>query len=77
MDIQTKKLNFIQEFLRLTDEKVIDKLNRILKSERKKQIEKDLSPMSIEQLNDEIDKAVEDAKNERVIKATGLKDKWV
>ena len=36
MDIQTRKLNFIQEILAITNEKVIAKLESILKKERKK-----------------------------------------
>jgi len=36
MDIATKKLRFVQEFLQLNDEELIDKLNQFLKSERKR-----------------------------------------
>lgn len=34
MDIQTKKLNFIQEVLALSNEKIIDKLESLLKKEQ-------------------------------------------
>ena len=43
MDIQTKKLHFVQEFLRIKDEKLVDKLNAVLKTERKKKFDKELS----------------------------------
>ncbi len=36
MDLQAKKLNFIQEILASGNEKLIDKLASILKKERKK-----------------------------------------
>ncbi len=36
MDIQTRKLNFIQEILTLSNEKLISKLESILKKERLK-----------------------------------------
>ena len=35
MDIATKKIRLVQEFLQLNDEELIDKLNQFLKSERK------------------------------------------
>lgn len=38
-------------------------------------IEKNLKPMSMEQYNAEIDQAMEDSKNGRMIKATDLKAK--
>lgn len=36
MDIQTKKLNFIQELLSVSNEKIIDKLESLLKREKEK-----------------------------------------
>ncbi|MCK5371448.1 MAG: hypothetical protein KAQ62_22960 [Cyclobacteriaceae bacterium] len=36
MDIQTRKLNFIQEILAISNEKVISKLESLLKKEKKK-----------------------------------------
>lgn len=38
-------------------------------------LEKDLKPMSLDQLHNEIDQAMEDSKNDRVIKASDLKAK--
>ena len=35
MDIQSRKLNFVQEFLRLDNEKLIKKLERILFQEKR------------------------------------------
>ena len=79
MDIQTKKLHFVQEFLRLKDESIIDKLNKLLRSERKKKIQRELKPFSKEELNGIIDNAEEDSKNERLTSASDLKnevDSW-
>ena len=79
MDIQTKKLHFVQEFLRLKDENIIDKLNKLLKSERKKKIERELKPFSKKELNEMIDSAEGDSKNERLTSASDLKnevDSW-
>ena len=37
MDLQTRKLNFVQEFLALSNEKIIDKLESVLKKEKKQE----------------------------------------
>jgi len=34
MDIVSRKLNFVQKFLRISDEKLIEKLEKLLLSER-------------------------------------------
>ncbi|MFC2087344.1 hypothetical protein ACFLSA_04215 [Bacteroidota bacterium] len=73
MDIQTKKLNFVQEFLRLKDEKVIDKLNDLLKSEKKKKSENKTKPLDIKEFNDTIDRAESDAENGRLTSARDLR----
>ncbi len=79
MDIQTKKLHFVQEFLRLKDENLIDKLNKLLKSERKKKFERELKPLNDEEFNDLIDNAESDSVNGRLTSARNLKkeiDSW-
>lgn len=79
MDIQTKKLQFVQEFLRLKDENLIDKLNNLLKSERKKKLEKELKPLGHEEFNDLIDSAESDSENGKLTSAKKLKkeiDSW-
>ena len=79
MDIQTKKLHFVQEFLRLKDESLIDKLNNLLKTERKKKIEKELKPFSKKEFNEMIDSAESDSENGRLMAASELKneiDSW-
>ncbi|MCB0807580.1 MAG: hypothetical protein KDC05_17430 [Bacteroidales bacterium] len=79
MDIQTKKLHFVQEVLRIKDEKLIDKLNNILKKERKKKLEEELKPLSRETFDNMIDEAESDSKNNRLTSAGALKkdiDSW-
>ncbi len=72
MDIQTKKLHFVQEFLRLKDESLIDKLNSLLKTERKKKIEKELNPLSKKEFNDLINNAESDSEDGRLTSARAL-----
>jgi hypothetical protein len=79
MDIQTKKLHFVQEFLRLRDENLIDKLNELLKSERKKKLEKELNPFNHKEFNNLIDSAESDSANGKLTSAKELKneiDSW-
>jgi hypothetical protein len=72
MDIQTKKLHFVQEFLRLKDENLIDKLSDLLRMEKKKKIEKELKPFSQREFNDLIDSAESDSENGRLTSAREL-----
>jgi hypothetical protein len=73
MDIQAKKLHFVQEFLRIKDESIVDKLNDLLSKERKKKIENELEPFSKDEFNGLIDKAESDSENGRLTSAEELK----
>ena len=75
MDLQTRKIAFVQEFLRLQDEEIIGGLENFLKKKRIEMFEKNQTPMSIEQFNHEIDKALTDVEEGRMIKASDLKKK--
>jgi hypothetical protein len=79
MDIQTRKLNFVQEFLRLRNIKLIEKLEKILLEDKAKDYEANLKPISLDNFNKMIDKSVEDAKLGNVVDARELKEsvkKW-
>ena len=79
MDIQARKLNFIQEFLRIDSEELINKLDKYLHAEKRKIYEKELQPMSHEHFEAMIAQAEDDAKNNRVVDAKILRteiDKW-
>jgi len=79
MDIQTRKINFVQEFLRLRNTKLIEKLERILLEDKAKYYEANLKPISIDIFNKMIDKSIEDVKHGNVINAQDLKEsvkKW-
>ena len=69
MDIQTKKLNFIQELLRVQNEEIINKLESLLNSERKKELMKEIEPMAIEELNKIIEQSEEDSRQGKLINA--------
>lgn len=71
-DIASRKLSFVQEFLRISDEKLITKLEQLLRSERNKMITKELNPMTMDEFNEMIDLAEEDFKNGRVTETNEL-----
>lgn len=69
MDIISRKLNFVQEFLKISDEQLIKKLENTLRLERKKLIEKDLKPMSIDEFYSMIEASEDDFSNGRATEA--------
>ncbi len=75
MNIETRKISFIQEFLSLQNEEIISALEQFLRLKQSELIEETVPPMSIEQYNEEIDKAMRDSENKRMVKATELKTK--
>lgn len=73
MDIQTRKLSFIQEFIKVADSYLLDKFEELMKQERNKTVEKEIKPMTIDEYEHRIFKALEDVKNKRVKHARELK----
>jgi hypothetical protein len=67
MDIQTRKIEFVQAFLKLQSENVIARFEKMLKTENE-----EFKSMSIEEFNKRIDNSLLDSKNDRVIEATEL-----
>ncbi|MGJ3236236.1 hypothetical protein [Marivirga sp.] len=79
MNLEARKISFIEEFLKLQNEDIISSLEQLLKKRRAESIEEKIEPMSIEALNERIDKSMEDSRKGRVIKAEDLKaviNKW-
>ena len=75
MDLQTRKITFVQEFLRLQNEEIISGLENFLRNKKAEQFEQTLKPMSIEQYNLEIDQSMKDSDEGRIISAKDLKEK--
>lgn len=74
MDIQTRKIQFIQEFLKLESEKAISHLEKLLKKEM--QNTPKIKPMSVEELNARLDKSEDDFKNGRYKSTSELLSKY-
>jgi hypothetical protein len=64
MDLQVRKTAFVQEFLSIESEKIISRLEKLLKVEIENNTFK---PMTIEELNRRIDQSEQDSINGRLI----------
>lgn len=73
MDLQTRKIHFVQEFLRTANSSMLEKFEEMLRYERKKIYEEEIRPMTLNQYEQRIDKAIDDFKNNRVTNAQKLK----
>ena len=79
MDLQSRKIEFIQEFLKIQSEEAISKLEKLLRKEKLSTVSEEVSPMSIEQFNQRINRSIEDSKKGKVIEASELRakiEKW-
>ena len=75
MDLQTRKITFVQEFLRLQNEEIISGLENLLRKKKSEIFEEKLMPMSIDEFNLEIDQAMKDSKEGRLSTSNELKEK--
>ncbi len=76
MDLQTRKISFIQQFLRIQNEEIISGLEKMLRLRKSELFAKSNKPMDLDQFNKEIDQAMEDSEKDNVTKATDLKLKF-
>ncbi|MEM0578040.1 hypothetical protein [Flavobacterium polysaccharolyticum] len=77
MDLQTRKLNFIQDFLKLESEKTIAQFEKLLRNTAAN--EEELNPMTIDEFHKRINQSLEDVKNGKVTDANDLLteiEKW-
>lgn len=75
MNIQARKLVLIEEFLRISDENLITKLETFIKQEKKISRESKLKPMTLNEFHEMIDHAKKDIDQGRVISHQELKEK--
>lgn len=66
MDLQARKIAFVQEFLSIENEEIISRLEKFLKKEQIEIKDTALKPMTIEELNRRIDKSEQDSINGRL-----------
>ena len=75
MDVSVRKVNFVQEFLRINDETVIRKLEDLMHSERKQTFLNDLQPMTLDEFNAMINQSENDIRNGKCTDANELLQK--
>ncbi len=79
MDLQTRKISFVQEFLNLQNEEIILLLEKLLRKEKKKILANHTKPMSIEEFNKRIDLSLEDSQKGHLTESNQLLseiEKW-
>ena len=77
MDLQTRKIEFVQEFLKIQSEEVISQLVNLLKRNKKDLDENEFfSPISIEDFNKRIDKSEDDFKKGKYKTTSQLLEKY-
>lgn len=77
MDLQTRKINFIQDFLKVDNEKIITLLEKLLKKET--EISTEFKAMTINEFHSRIAKSSQDASNGKITSLDNLIseiDKW-
>ena len=77
MNLEARKLSFIQEILKIQSEKTIAKLETILRME--KTVIENIQPMTVKNLNQRIDKSLDDSKKGKLTEVNDFIseiDKW-
>ncbi|MGO2294958.1 MAG: hypothetical protein ACTH5N_05845 [Psychroflexus halocasei] len=76
MGIEARKIEFIQEFLKVQSEDVISRFEKLLREENNVSDEKRFEPMAIEELNRRINQSESDFENNRFKTSSELLAKY-
>ena len=76
MNLETRKIQFVQEFLKLQSEEVISLLEKILMQEKQITKEQLFEPMTQYELNKRIDRSESDFQNNRYKSSADLLNKY-
>ncbi len=72
MDLQTRKISFVQEFLKLQNEEIISLFEKLLIKGKKDIINHELQPMTLDEYNKRIDRSIEDSKKGKLTESGKL-----
>lgn len=75
MSLQARKLSLIKEFLKITDESLIGKVEVLIREERKKKYENAVEPMTVNEFQEMIAISKKDSDEGRVISHEDLEKK--
>jgi len=76
MDLQSRKIEFVQEFLKVQSEEIISRLEKILRKEKKATDNRTFEPMTKDELNKRIDQSESDFLNNRFKSSSELLAKY-
>ncbi len=76
MDLQARKIEFVQDFLKLQSEEAISRLEKLLKREKEIVIGKEFKSRTKKELNDRIDQSESDFYNNQYKKTSELLSKY-
>jgi len=76
MDLQSRKIEFVLEFLKVQNEEIISQLEKILRKEKKETGGRIFEPMTQDELNKRIDQSELDFKNGRFKSSSELLSKY-
>ncbi|VXC36285.1 MULTISPECIES: hypothetical protein [Chryseobacterium] len=76
MDIQSRKLEFVQDFLKLQSEEVIAQFEKLLKKAKNIEEENKLEKLTIEEMNERISKSEDDFENKKFKTTSELLSKY-
>lgn len=76
MNLEAKKIEFVQEFLKLQSEETLSRLEKILSLEKKFSDEQTIEPMTEDALNKRINQSESDFRNNRFKSSSELLAKY-
>lgn len=76
MNLEARKIEFVQEFLKLQSEEVVSRLEKILRKEKKMSDRRVVEPMTQEELHKRIDQSESDFINNRFKSSSQLLAKY-
>lgn len=76
MDIQTRKLNFIENFLKLQSEEAIAQFEKLMTKTQTADTKNEFQPLTVDELNARISKSEEDFKNKKFKTTNELLSKY-
>jgi hypothetical protein len=76
MDLEARKIEFVQEFLKLQSEETISRLEKVLRKEKKASNDQVFEPMTQDELNKRIDQSESDFRNNRFKSSSELLAKY-
>ncbi|MEA5129341.1 MAG: hypothetical protein VB074_14265 [Proteiniphilum sp.] len=73
MTVETRKLNLIEEFIKITDEDLITRMEELMLDEKRKRYEQHLTPMSMEAFRSMIEQSKNEIENGLITTQEDLK----